>query len=191
MSDNEEKGDGKKGDGGDVPSANKEEMQIKIVRMVTVMIYLGAVMGGGTLLSLYYIIFWDPNIHVPKPSVGSSSRWRRDLDEHITEHHIPQFSKLVLPPSLQPVSSPENLPAASIKLGDVESSTGSIQRLVTEEAPQDQLHDNDVTEKVVEEKGLKMEQDNWVGGLPAHVFKYPRKLSRADRDAFLKRIGAV
>merc|ERR1719383_1323335 len=68
--------------------------------MVTVMIYLGAVFGGGTLLSLYYIIFWDPNIKVPKPAT-SSSRWRRELTEHLVEsHHLPDVAHLGVPPSM-------------------------------------------------------------------------------------------
>lgn len=186
MGDNEEKGKPEEGGG---EKSGKEEMQIKIVRMVTVMIYLGAVMGGGTLLSLYYIIFWDPNIKIPKPEI-SSSRWKRDLNQHIIEHSVPEISKLILPAALQPVGSSPNLPAAP-KLDAVESSTVSVQRLGTEETPQDQLHNTDVTEKAVEEKGLKMEQDNWVGGLPPNVFKYPRKLPQATIDAFMKRIDAV
>ena len=39
----------------------------KAVRIVTVLFYLMGVSGPGTLLSLYYIIFWDPQIEVARP----------------------------------------------------------------------------------------------------------------------------
>ncbi|XP_068238757.1 uncharacterized protein [Palaemon carinicauda] len=39
----------------------------KMMKMLTVMAYISGVSGAGFLLSLYYIIFWDPNIQGVRP----------------------------------------------------------------------------------------------------------------------------
>ncbi|XP_066961785.1 uncharacterized protein [Macrobrachium rosenbergii] len=39
----------------------------KMMKMMTVMAYISGVSGAGFLLSLYYIIFWDPNIQGVRP----------------------------------------------------------------------------------------------------------------------------
>ncbi|XP_076065397.1 uncharacterized protein LOC143039372 [Oratosquilla oratoria] len=39
----------------------------KIIRIITVMAYVSGVSGAGVLLSLYYIIFWDPQIKGTRP----------------------------------------------------------------------------------------------------------------------------
>ena len=65
----------------------KAAMVKKAVRIITVVLYLSGVFGGGTLLSLYYVIFWDPSIEVQKPpnaqylTQGMSERGRRSIRE--------------------------------------------------------------------------------------------------------------
>jgi len=74
----------------------------KIVRLLTVVLYLGAVSGGGLLLGLYYVIFWDPSAQLTESDQYSSGgRWRRaagrvpgsQLDSHLKsfqagQHHL-------------------------------------------------------------------------------------------------------
>ncbi|XP_018020380.1 uncharacterized protein LOC108676755 isoform X3 [Hyalella azteca] len=57
----------------------KAAMMKKAVRIVTVVVYLMGVSGGGFLLSLYYIIFWDPQIEVAKPPQYLSQVQRREM----------------------------------------------------------------------------------------------------------------
>lgn len=48
----------------------------KIIRMLTVSLYLSFVSGMGFMLSVYYIFFWEPP--TPSPII---------IDHHATKHH--------------------------------------------------------------------------------------------------------
>jgi len=41
----------------------KIESQVKAIKILTVLVYMGAVSGCGILLAIYYVVFWDPTHH--------------------------------------------------------------------------------------------------------------------------------
>ena len=51
----------------DEGNAKKSLLTQKIIRIVTVCAYISGVSGAGFLMSLYYIIFWDPKIEASRP----------------------------------------------------------------------------------------------------------------------------
>jgi len=86
MGDEQEKGSEEAGvptSEDEIKKEKKAALIKKAVRAVTVMFYLMGVFGGGTLLSFYYIIFWDPNINVPKPAEYLKSRARRSVGDDL------------------------------------------------------------------------------------------------------------
>ena len=53
----------------------------KIIKLMTVAAYMSGVSGAGVLLSLYYIIFWDPRITGVRPPGYLKSGSRMGLPE--------------------------------------------------------------------------------------------------------------
>ena len=84
----------------DQKKLRKAKMMKKLVKVITVMFYLMAVCGGGTLLSLYYIIFWDPDIDVPFPPEHMNQRYRRsyDIPSDVPEEYLAGTESEILLP---------------------------------------------------------------------------------------------
>jgi len=158
----------------------KVEMQLKIVRMVTVVIYLGAVTGGGTLLSLYYIIFWDPAIQVERPDNdagggGFFGRRKRDLSELGYTPDTPELYR--------------DMPDTP----DLESLSEQYSRYSKHSPPSAEAqHGDNVISGHTEGWTLKrgrQDPPGWIAGLPSYIYKYPRKLPDSVLHEYLERIA--
>uniref|UniRef100_A0A0P4VXH3 Uncharacterized protein n=1 Tax=Scylla olivacea TaxID=85551 RepID=A0A0P4VXH3_SCYOL len=60
---------------------NSSAFTKKIIKLMTVAAYMSGVSGAGVLLSLYYIIFWDPRITGVRPPGYLRSGERMGLPE--------------------------------------------------------------------------------------------------------------
>jgi len=166
----------------EVKEEKKLKSQLKVVRILTVMVYLGAVTGGGTLLSLYYILFWDPQIKVDKPS---GWRFRRDLENAET---LAEPQRLALPTDQTPNYIDKNF--AQRWTQDPEP--------IRSDSSRDPAHsDPEITPPIqnINLEGLKDGQfrvkrnlrdiEN-LEELPPQVFQYPRRLRESTIRKFLE-----
>ncbi|XP_063882059.1 uncharacterized protein LOC135112070 isoform X1 [Scylla paramamosain] len=72
----------KEGDqSGEKEPKNSSAFTKKIIKLMTVAAYMSGVSGAGVLLSLYYIIFWDPRITGVRPPGYLRSGERMGLPE--------------------------------------------------------------------------------------------------------------
>ncbi|MPD02914.1 hypothetical protein E2C01_098523 [Portunus trituberculatus] len=63
------------------PKADSSAFTKKIIKLMTVAAYMSGVSGAGVLLSLYYILFWDPRITGVRPPGYLKSGARLGLPE--------------------------------------------------------------------------------------------------------------
>jgi len=179
--------DGKSKDAKDEEKEEKKlKSQLKLVRIMTVVVYLGAVTGGGTVLSLYYIIFWDPNIQVAKPSSSSGwGRYRRDI-EHIG---MPEVKKLASPDSPNFIdekfaqrwtNKKDENDQVRTSSDSVQPFSGSFDGKVVEDASKD-IHRRF-------ERSLKDLSPKQMAELPRDIFEYPRKLRESTIRHFIEEV---
>lgn len=68
----------------------KSRVTKRVIRIVTVIAYVVGVSGAGFLMSLYYLIFWDPQIETVKPptyaylknSEGALASFSQSAEDH-------------------------------------------------------------------------------------------------------------
>ena len=153
----------------------KAALVTRAIRAVTVVLYLCGVFGGGFLLSLYYIIFWDPKIEVPQ----SSLRQRR----HVQSYILPDNQEPAEPAAFASKMVEEF--RKKYKEGGAEEDFEKDAELFREKLFLF-MEENKVRFQELQDEKDDVFEQIYERELPEYVFNYPRKLSRKTLQKHLK-----